>query len=264
MDKLELERANIDFSQRLSPEIKGRVLGHVEGTARRVFAEMPLLPVHDILHVERVVRNTQLICEGEGVDPFLPTVCAWLHDIGRLQEIQAKGKGERVYHAEASAQQVPSILEQFRPDLGEAIEMIQDAVGRHSSKNADDDPLPAIILKDADRLDGIGAIGLPRVFAFYPERPIYKPDSPFGEGETSEEYLRYSGQSTQIEAFFRNMEWFPWLRSRTAIKMGIPRITLMMGALYQLADELGRPRGEIDNHPIIQGVKEKIAEFQRA
>lgn len=261
---MEEEKTAIDFSQKLSPEKREAILGYVESEARGIFREMPLLPVHDITHVERVVQNTRLICEGESVDPFLPEVAAWLHDIGRLQEIQAHGEGKRIYHAEASAEQVPIILERFKLDLGEdTIQMVQDAIARHSLKNAEDDSLTAVILKDADRIDGIGGIGFPRIFAFYPERPIYNPSDPFGSGETSEEYLRYSGQSTQIEAFFRNMEWFPWLRTKTAVKLGIPRIQLMIDFLHQFADELGISGEEIDKHPIVQEVREKITESQK-
>jgi len=198
------ERA-IDFSQRFSPEKKKDILTHVEQETRKIFEQMSFLPVHDITHVERVVKNTRLICEGEGVDSFLPEIAAWLHDIGRL--------------------------------------------------NAEDDSLLAIILKDADRLDGIGAIGFPRVFAFYPEKPIYDLDNPFGLAETSEEYLRYSGQSTQIRALYRNMEWFSCLRTKTAIKLGIPKIKLMIEFLHQLADELGVSQEKVDNLPVVQKAK---------
>lgn len=254
--------------QNLSPERKTTILEFVETKAREVYDKMPFLPVHDISHTERVIRNTALICKGEEKDPFLPTITAWLHDLGRLQELQAKEGGREISHAKASAEQVPSILAPFSSELGEeAIGMVQEAVACHSSPNAEDDSLLATILKDADRLDGLGAIGLPRVFAFYPERPIYKPGDPFGiGGDTSEEHLRYSDQSSQLDGLIRNMEWFAdsrfGLRTNTAIKLGIPKIQLMIDFLCQLADELGVSRGKIGGLSVVQGARKKIRKFE--
>lgn len=254
----------VDFSQGLSPERQRVILAHAETETRRIFEEMPLLPVHDITHVERVVKNTKAICEGEKTDSFLPEIAAWLHDIGRLQEIQAKEKGEKIYHAEASAEQVPAILESFKSDLGqEAIRNIQGAVSKHSLKNSENDSQLTVILMDADRLDGIGAIGFPRVFAFYPERPIYNPQDPFGGKETSEEYLRYSGQSSQIQAFYRNMEWFGWMRTKTGIRLAVPRIKLMKEFLYQLADELDIPKEKIDEIPVVKEVENRLVKLDK-
>lgn len=260
---LEQKESAIDFSQRLSPERRTAILTAVEDEARKIFNKMPLLPVHDITHVERVVANTGLICKGEGVDSFLPTIAAWLHDIGRLEEIKAKEIGAKVFHAEESAKHIPTILAPFASDLSnDGIQTAKDAVARHSLKNAQDDSVIAIILKDADRLDGMGAIGFPRVFAFYPERPIYSPTEPFGVGRTDEHYLRYSGQSTQLQGFFRNMEWFLWLRTQTAIKLGTPRIKLMIDFLHQLTDELNTPRKTVDNQPIVQKIYKMIGNPQ--
>ena len=247
----------------LSPEVKKSILANVEGIARGIFKEMPLLPVHDITHVERVVRYSDQICEGESVDPFFSRITAWLHDIGRLPETQNQDKTIKIFHAEESAKALPGILEPFKDQIGaNNVELIRDAVARHSLKNAEDDSLLARILKDADRLDGIGAIAGPRVFAFYPERPIYNPVSPLGGTDTSEQYLRYSGQSTQIEAFKRNLEWFGMLRVPTAIELGIPKAKWMLDFLYQFGDEVGIPKKIIDQDSVVTSCQKRLSELE--
>ncbi|PJE70152.1 hypothetical protein COU97_01145 [Candidatus Shapirobacteria bacterium CG10_big_fil_rev_8_21_14_0_10_48_15] len=261
---VEKETSFLEPHPNLSPERRNQILAAVGLGARRIFDQMPLLPVHDITHVERVVKNTRAICQGEGIDSFIPEVAAWLHDIGRLQEIQAQADGKKIYHAEESAKQVPAILEPFKPELGEeTIIAVQDAVARHSLPNAENDSQLVKILKDADKLDGLGSIGFFRVFAFYPERPIYNPQNPFEDGSTSEEYLRYSGQSSQVQAFLRNMEWFSdprfWIVTPTAARLAVPRVKLMVDFLYQLADELGVPQGEVSKIPIVQASQKRLA-----
>lgn len=266
MDKR--EKNIFDYAQRISLQKKEECISFVETETRRIFEKMPLLPIHDITHVERVVQNTLKICKGEGVDSFLPSIAAWLHDIGRLQEVRARKRGERVYHAEESAKKVPGILFCFKAELGgEGIRAIQSAVACHSSPNDDHESQLAVILKDADKLEGLGAVGLPRVFAFFSELPIYNSQTPFDYGETSEEHLRHSGKSTQIQALFRNMEWFAdprfWIRTETGVKLAAPRIKLMTEFLYQFADELGISRKEVDRVPVIQAVKKRLVILER-
>jgi len=53
------------LSEELAPERKEEILISVGREARGIFEEMPILPIHDITHVERVVANAKLICEGE-------------------------------------------------------------------------------------------------------------------------------------------------------------------------------------------------------
>jgi len=243
-----------ELSLHLGVSERDYILRTVEEKVEAIFAQMTFQPVHDITHTKRVVDNIKRICAGEIVDNFLAVLCGWLHDIGRLQEQQALKEGRKVFHAEESAKLIPEILSSFNAEVGCLyVEKIADAVARHSQLNKPDDSLLTIILKDADRLDGLGAIGFPRVFAFYPQLPIYNPVNPFTTSTTSEAYLKSSGKAYQLEAFQRNLEWFSLLRTKTAIMIGIPRVILMINFLYQLADELGYSRSDVNQ---IEAVKE--------
>ncbi|MDO8551740.1 MAG: HD domain-containing protein [bacterium] len=235
----------------ISKQEKERILAEIGKQVKQRFAQAPFEPIHDFTHVLRIVQNIRLICAGEGIDPFVPEIAAWLHDLGRTDKRQSK----KFPHARLSAELVPSFISAFKKDLDkEVVVNIQDAVARHSFKNAEDDSLLAMILKDTDRLDGFGAMGVIRAFVFYHDKPIYDSRDPFGGIKTSEEYL-HSSSATQIQSLYRQIEWIGWLRVKTAIKMARPKVKLMFDFLYQLACDLGVDREEVNKNPVVVEAK---------
>lgn len=244
-------------------DFQREIVSYAKNATEQIYAQRLPYPGHDITHVFRVVSNIQKICSGESIDPFLPTLAGWLHDIGRIEEWETRDRAARegrkdirFYHAEASARMVPDVLHPFRDALGNtSIDAIAHAVGEHSKPNADNDDSLIILLKDADRLDGMGDIGITRTFQAQYHMSPYRLPNPFGEVDTRPEFIQYSSQATVLDGLFTNIEWYGMLRIVTAKAIGLPKVQRTIKFLYGLADDLGLPRDLVDENKIIKQVK---------
>ena len=135
---------------------------------------------HGWEHVQRVYRLALHIAQQEGADPFIVGVAALLHDLGRLTHDETR------HHADLSVIHARDLLtrHQVPPDKQEAI---LHAIDAHSfSKGLQPRTLEARIVRDADRLDSLGAIGILRwaitgTQRGTPETRSYHPDDPFAE-----------------------------------------------------------------------------------
>ena len=242
-------------------ELENSVLIHVEKTTRFVYASRTSMPGHGLDHSIRVVNNVALICEGENIDPFIHSVSGWLHDIGRIEEWTAIDRGERIFHAESSARQTPEILLPFKDTLGiSATEEIQRAVGRHSFLNQPDDTLADQTLKDADRLDTVGAVGIMRTFMHRNNFPPYDPDStsnPFGHESLS--FGEMDPQNSFCLAFpFENLMTYLMLRSETARELAVPKMRTTVEFLLSFAREAGLADSAIREYPKIIEARKKL------
>lgn len=134
-------------------------------------------PAHDLLHFKRVVSLAKHLCAQENGDLAIVVPAAWLHDL----VIVPKNDPRRSQASQLSAKAAIELLrevsypEQFLADIAHAIEA-------HSfSANIPARTLEAQIVQDADRLDGLGAIGIARCFATAGilKRPFYSDQDPF-------------------------------------------------------------------------------------
>ncbi len=119
---------------------------------------------HDWHHVERVFNTATAIAAEEHAVLFVVQMAALLHDVDDA----------KLYKGEP---RVPAYLSQF-PDV--PLDWILSAINEVSfSKNKGNEPssIESAVVRDADRLDAIGAIGVARVFAYGGSigRPIYDP-----------------------------------------------------------------------------------------
>ena len=126
------------------------------------------VPAHNIDHVGRVVKWAEQLVEGE--KPRKPLLCllsAWFHDVGRTAESKP-GSSTREHH-ELSYQ----ILQQwFREDSvfdilskAEKLEVLYSV--RYHWNNSANKYDTAWILRDADKLDGFGLVGIKRLKELY-------------------------------------------------------------------------------------------------
>lgn len=125
---------------------------------------------HDFMHVDRVRNWALQIAKSEGFESLeLLQAAALLHDIGRINR-DPKG------HAESGAEIATKFL--CRGDLftRSEIEEIANAIRRHNALN--DNGRLAEILRDADILHLLGAVGIMRAFTSKHSQPEYDPHNP--------------------------------------------------------------------------------------
>lgn len=144
-------------------------------------------PAHDILHVERVVRNAQRIMEVEGGRPEIVIPAVLLHELFSYP----KGHPDSKYSGDVCAERARVVLEaEGYPE--EDLPLVLTCIRDHSfSKGVVPDFLEGKIVQDADRLDAIGAIGVARMFATCAEmqRPFYDNEDPFCEHRDANDKL---------------------------------------------------------------------------
>jgi len=144
----------------------------------QVLAESGADPGHDLSHTDRVWVNARTIAMGEGVNPSATLMAAaYLHDLVTVP----KDHPDRARASAMSATAAGPIMEALGFPAGDI------AIARHSieahSFSAGVEPLfaEAKILRDADRLEALGAVGIARCFAVAGDlnRPLFDPDDPF-------------------------------------------------------------------------------------
>lgn len=114
-------------------------------------------------HVLRVYNLAAHIGEKERADLDVIRVATLLHDIARNDQDKAKGD---FCHAEVGAEMSKVILSELGFET-EFINRVSHAIAAHRfRKDVSPQSLEAEVLRDADKLDGIGAVGIGRAFMF--------------------------------------------------------------------------------------------------
>jgi len=135
------------------------ILKHTREKVKNLFANYPV-PAHGIEHILRVVKWAKLIANNEKANKFLCEMSALLHDIGRTLEKEL----EKTNHPELSYKLCQkwfdgdSVLKRLFKQ--EKIAILY-AARYHGNDMANKYPC-AYILRDADKLDLLGKIGLER------------------------------------------------------------------------------------------------------
>jgi uncharacterized protein len=116
---------------------------------------------HDANHLERVWRNAQALLDAyPQADTLVVLAACYLHDLVNLP----KNDPERHLASTRSAE----LARRELADLGfpaDRLDAVAHAIQTHSfSANIAPTTLEARIVQDADRLDGLGAVGLARMF----------------------------------------------------------------------------------------------------
>lgn len=147
-----------------TPEQK-KLIKHARAKVKNLFAQNPV-PAHNFDHAKRVSKWAVQIAKAEKANVFLSELTAVLHDIGRVPE---HAPGNTKAHHELSYE---LCREWFREDKEFDVLSKKDklqilyALRYHYNDAADKYPV-AWILRDADKLDLFGNIGLKRTLIFY-------------------------------------------------------------------------------------------------
>jgi uncharacterized protein len=194
-------------------------------------------PAHDLSHFERVVSAAKLLCEIESGDFEVVIPAAWLHDL----VIVPKNDPRRSQASRLSADEARRFLKDIgyladREDQETKLNSIAHAIEAHSFSAAiEPRSLEAKIVQDADRLDGLGAIGIARLFitAGLMKRPIYSDQDPFC-------YVRaVDDQKFTIDHVFKKLFVVAEsLQTSSGRKEGLRRTNYIRGYLNQLESEL--------------------------
>jgi uncharacterized protein len=187
---------------------------------------------HDFSHCLRVLANAQNIAAVEGGDLEVLTAAAFLHDIANLP----KNHPESHLSSERSSEKADVILR----DLGMSDEKrvkAKDAILCHSySRGLTPQTLEGRIFQDADRLDGIGAVGIARTFVVggATQRPMYSIDDPFVEnGRTPNDK-----ENTLDHFYVKLFKIGEKMQTPTGRKMAEARTERMRKYLAELKEEI--------------------------
>ncbi len=150
--------------------------------AERLAQDAASDPAHDLLHLERVVATARRIAASEGADLRIVVPAAWLHDYVNLRKDDPLRAQASRLAAEKACAHLRDIGYAAALADGTLLEAIGHAIEAHSfSAGIAPQTLEAKVVQDADRLDGIGAIGIARCFACSGtmNRPFYSSADPF-------------------------------------------------------------------------------------
>ncbi|MGA2417776.1 MAG: HD domain-containing protein [Candidatus Staskawiczbacteria bacterium] len=142
-------------------EINNKIIEEVKEKAKEYFVGAS--GCHDWSHVERVYNLALRIAKKEKADINVIKLAAYLHDIGRREEMQSKGK---ICHAEKGVELAERILEKYDLDKEVKENILHCILSHRYRNNHEPKTIEAKILFDADKLDSIGAIGIGRDFFF--------------------------------------------------------------------------------------------------
>lgn len=181
----------------------------------------------------RVVATAEKLCEQEKARWEIVAPAAWLHDIVSVPKNDPRRSRASRLSAEEACRRLRALdyPEQLLGDIGHAIEA-------HSfSANIEPRTPEACIVQDADRLDGIGAIGVARCFAVAGmlRRPFYEANDPFCRNRTPDDSV-YT-----VDHFYAKLiKTAKTLKTNAGREEGARRLEFMNRYLSELEREIAQ------------------------
>lgn len=209
------------------------LLAKIQDEVERRFAGVDD-PAHGWEHVRRVYKLALYLAEQEGVNHFIVGLAALMHDLGR-----AAPPGERgTHHADLSVK-IAAELMSAHSIAPEVQEEVLHAIEAHSfSRNITPHTPEARVVRDADRLDSLGAIGIMRwaitgTVRRTPQTRSYRTGDPFAERHTPDD-KRY-----MLDHFFTKLlKLRDTMATATGRRLADERTTYMQQYLEELRREL--------------------------
>lgn len=138
-------------------------------------------PAHDIAHIHRVWANVRTIAKGEAgpVDWTVLRAATVFHDLVNLpKDALNRGQASRL-----SADAADPVLQRLGLSVAQRDQIAHAIVAHSYSAQVRPETIEACILRDADRLDALGAIGIARMMSVTGGlgRPLYDPNDPFAD-----------------------------------------------------------------------------------
>ncbi len=207
------------------------LLAEVEGRVRAKFNNQE--GSHDWFHIDRVRKTALYLQSQEGGDATLIELAALLHDYS-----------DHKYNGgdfEAGAKEVQHLLLSLGTDPNLALQVAQivNIVSYKGAKVADQSTsLEGQIVRDADRLDAIGAIGIARAFSYGGSRgrALYDPSVAPTLHTSKEAYAQDKGHT--INHFYEKLLLLKdRMETTTAQRLAAQRHAVMEQFLAQFKQE---------------------------
>jgi HD superfamily phosphodiesterase len=202
---------------------------------------------HDFKHVDRVRSRALYIAACENFSDFeVVEISALMHDIGLSQA------EKRSQHGEIGAEMAAIFLQENDLLAREKIEDVCNAIKYHNKNRVGEGRLLKI-LRDADILDLLGAVGVMRAFTSKASKPEY--DIQNVKGETWKLKALDFDQRFAIGIGIGNfivdqinfqISCYDNLETETAKKLGRPLMDYMRNYVAQLDVEIHDGRKDID------------------
>jgi uncharacterized protein len=184
-----------------------------------------------------VYRLALSIAEQEGADRFIVGMAALMHDLGRTAP-----HGSVEHHADLSVRLATDLLNTYSVPDDQQRAVLHAIIAHSFSRGVPPQTLEAHVVRDADRLDGLGAIGIMRwamtgVVLRTSETRSYHPDDPFAEKHTPDD-KRYV-----LDHFYAKLlKLEDTMETRTARMIAAQRTEFMRTYLHQFRQELAENR----------------------
>lgn len=190
---------------------------------------------HDWFHIERVWKMSKYIQSIEGGNLEVIELAALLHDIADHKYNDGDfDKGATVAQTILVSKGGSELLAQ---EVSKIIEIVSFK-GANVTDTATS--LEGKIVRDSDRLDAIGAIGIARAFAYggSRNRPLYNTEIDPNMHKSKEEY--YTSKSHTINHFYEKLLLLKdRMETPTAKKIALKRHQVMLDFLEEFKEEWG-------------------------
>ncbi|MEZ0261611.1 MAG: HD domain-containing protein [Alphaproteobacteria bacterium] len=187
-------------------------------------------PSHDFLHIRRVVAAALKFARAEGADENVVLPAAYFHDFVNVPKNDPRRKQASTLSGEAAVEYLKGINYP-----AQYLDAIKHAIAAHSfSANITPETIEAKVVQDADRLDGLGAIGIARCFTVSAllARPFYC------DGDIMAEHREADDKNYAIDHFFVKLfKTAETLQTKAAREEGAKRVAFMKEYLSQIARE---------------------------
>jgi uncharacterized protein len=191
---------------------------------------------HGWEHVSRVYNLALSIAEQEGADRFIVGMAALMHDLGRAA--QRDGNNNDAHHADLSVALASELLQTYSVPTDKQQAILHAIVAHSFSKGIEPLTMEARVVRDADRLDGLGAIGILRwavtgTYMRTSDTASYHPEDPFGERRPLDD-RRY-----MLDHFYSKLlKLSDTMATKTGRVLAQRRVAFMRTYLYEFKREL--------------------------
>ncbi|MEQ6855489.1 HD domain-containing protein [Lysinibacillus capsici] len=204
-------------------------MNHLMNKVREIYDQFDAS--HDFQHIERVYQNALAILHSEPTaDEEVVKIAVLLHDVSDKKYTDSKEKEEQLIAelpvSECKKQHIRDCIAQVSFNGGNELEATS---------------LEAKIVRDADRLDAIGAIGIARTFAYggAKGRKLYDKEEEARTNMSESEYRQ--NNTASVTHFYEKLLLLKDLMvTEKGKQMALERHQFMESFLKQLQHEIGQ------------------------